>query len=70
VEKGVLSPENRAKQLEMYQGTDTAFELANKYNMKIAFPILAIGIGKFYPRFPVNNLFLVPPFETPVSFFI
>lgn len=36
-DKGVLSPESRAKQLEMYQGTDTAFELAKKYNMKIAY---------------------------------
>lgn len=36
-DKGVLSPESRAKQLEMYQGTDTAFELAKKYKMKIAF---------------------------------
>lgn len=36
-DKGVLSPESRAKQLEMYQGTDTAFELAKKYNLKIAY---------------------------------
>ncbi|WP_297336121.1 amidohydrolase family protein [Algoriphagus sp.] len=36
-DKGVLSPESRAKQLEMYQGTDTAFELAKKYQMKIAY---------------------------------
>ncbi|RIW14636.1 amidohydrolase family protein [Algoriphagus lacus] len=36
-DKGVLSPESRAKQLEMYQGTDTAFELAKKYKMKIAY---------------------------------
>ncbi|SEF89454.1 metal-dependent hydrolase family protein [Algoriphagus boritolerans] len=36
-DKGVLSPESRAKQLEMYQGTDTAFELAKKYDMKIAY---------------------------------
>lgn len=36
-DKGVLSPESRAKQLEMYQGTDTAFDLAKKYNMKIAY---------------------------------
>lgn len=34
---GTLSPESRAKQLEMYQGTDTAFELAKKYKMKIAY---------------------------------
>ena len=32
-----LSPESRAKQLEMYQGTDNAFALAKKYNMKIAY---------------------------------
>ncbi|OYX22492.1 MAG: hydrolase [Algoriphagus sp. 32-45-6] len=36
-DKGVLSAESRAKQLEMYQGTDTAFELAKKYKMKIAY---------------------------------
>lgn len=36
-DKGVLSPESRAKQLEMYQGTDNAFELAKKYKMKIAY---------------------------------
>lgn len=36
-DKGVLSPESRAKQLEMYQGTDTAFDLAKKYKMKIAY---------------------------------
>lgn len=36
-DKGVLSPESRAKQLEMYAGTDTAFDLAKKYKMKIAF---------------------------------
>ncbi len=36
-DKGVLSAESRAKQLEMYKGTDTAFELAKKYNMKIAY---------------------------------
>ena len=36
-DKGVLSPESRAKQLEMYQGTDLAFELAKKYKMKIAY---------------------------------
>ena len=29
-DKGVLSPESRAKQLEMYAGTDTAFDLAKK----------------------------------------
>lgn len=32
-----LSPENRAKQLEMYSGTDNAFALAKKYKMKIAY---------------------------------
>jgi imidazolonepropionase-like amidohydrolase len=32
-----LNPESRAKQLEMYQGTDNAFALAKKYNMKIAY---------------------------------
>lgn len=32
-----LSPENRAKQLEMYSGTDKAFALAKKYKMKIAY---------------------------------
>lgn len=32
-----LSPESRAKQLEMYSGTDHAFALAKKYNMKIAY---------------------------------
>ncbi|MBB6328994.1 imidazolonepropionase-like amidohydrolase [Algoriphagus iocasae] len=31
-----LSPESRAKQLEMYQGTDLAFALAKKYNIKTA----------------------------------
>ena len=36
-DKGVLSPESRAKQLEMYQGTDTAFDLAKKYKLKIAY---------------------------------
>lgn len=36
-DKGVLSPESRAKQLEMYAGTDTAFELAKKYKLKIAY---------------------------------
>jgi imidazolonepropionase-like amidohydrolase len=36
-DKGVLSPESRAKQLEMYEGTDTAFDLAKKYKMKIAY---------------------------------
>jgi imidazolonepropionase-like amidohydrolase len=36
-DKGVLSPESRAKQLEMYNGTDTAFELAKKYNVKIGY---------------------------------
>ncbi len=36
-DKGVLSPENRAKQLEMYSGTDNAFELAKKYKLKIAY---------------------------------
>lgn len=35
--KGGLSPESRAKQLEMYGGTDHAFELAKKYKMKIAY---------------------------------
>lgn len=34
---GALSPESRAKQLEMYKGTDTAFELAKKYNIKISY---------------------------------
>lgn len=32
-----LSPESRAKQLEMYSGTDNAFALAKKYKMKIAY---------------------------------
>lgn len=36
-DKGKLSPESRAKQLEMYKGTDTAFDLAKKFNMKIAY---------------------------------
>lgn len=36
-DKGTLSPESRAKQLEMYRGTDTAFDLAKKYKLKIAF---------------------------------
>jgi imidazolonepropionase-like amidohydrolase len=36
-DKGTLSPESRAKQLEMYKGTDTAFELAKKYKLKIAY---------------------------------
>ncbi|TPV33419.1 amidohydrolase family protein [Paucihalobacter ruber] len=36
-DKGVLSPESRAKQLEMYNGTDTAFALAKKYNVKIGY---------------------------------
>ncbi|UZD22874.1 amidohydrolase family protein [Algoriphagus halophytocola] len=31
-----LSPESRAKQLEMYQGTDNAFALAKKYGIKTA----------------------------------
>lgn len=31
-----LSPESRAKQLEMYQGTDHAFALAKKYGIKTA----------------------------------
>ncbi|MBZ9650724.1 metal-dependent hydrolase family protein [Psychroflexus montanilacus] len=34
---GGLNPESRAKQLEMYQGTDKAFALAKKYDMKIAY---------------------------------
>lgn len=34
---GVLSPESRAKQLEMYNGTDTAFELAKKYKIKLGY---------------------------------
>ncbi|MBZ9627883.1 amidohydrolase family protein [Psychroflexus sp. CAK1W] len=34
---GNLSPESRAKQLEMYSGTDKAFALAKKYKMKIAY---------------------------------
>ncbi|MCU0399908.1 MAG: amidohydrolase family protein [Algoriphagus sp.] len=36
-DKGVLSAESRAKQLEMYSGTDTAFDLAKKYKIKIAY---------------------------------
>jgi imidazolonepropionase-like amidohydrolase len=36
-DKGTLTPESRAKQLEMYKGTDTAFELAKKYKLKIAY---------------------------------
>lgn len=36
-DKGLLSPESRAKQLEMYSGTDNAFELAKKYKLKIAY---------------------------------
>lgn len=32
-----LSPESRAKQLEMYSGTDNAFAMAKKYKMKIAY---------------------------------
>jgi imidazolonepropionase-like amidohydrolase len=36
-DKGVLSAESRAKQLEMYKGTDTAFALAKKYNIKIGY---------------------------------
>lgn len=36
-DKGSLSPESRAKQLEMYKGSDTAFELAKKYKIKIAY---------------------------------
>ncbi len=36
-DKGVLTPESRAKQLEMYQGTDTAFELAKKYKIKLGY---------------------------------
>lgn len=35
--KAGLNPESRAKQLEMYGGTDNAFALAKKYNMKIAY---------------------------------
>lgn len=35
--KAGLSPESRAKQLEMYGGTDNAFALAKKYKMKIAY---------------------------------
>ncbi len=35
--KAGLSPESRAKQLEMYSGTDNAFALAKKYKMKIAY---------------------------------
>ncbi len=35
--KTSLSPESRAKQLEMYGGTDNAFALAKKYKMKIAY---------------------------------
>lgn len=34
---GNLSPESRAKQLEMYAGTDNAFAMAKKYKMKIAY---------------------------------
>jgi len=34
---GGLSPESRAKQLEMYSGTDNAFALARKYKMKVAY---------------------------------
>ncbi|MFD0931255.1 amidohydrolase family protein [Psychroflexus salinarum] len=34
---GNLSPESRAKQLEMYSGTDKAFALSKKYKMKIAY---------------------------------
>lgn len=34
---GNLSPESRAKQLEMYGGTDNAIMLAKKYKMKIAY---------------------------------
>lgn len=34
---GNLSAESRAKQLEMYSGTDNAFALAKKYKMKIAY---------------------------------
>lgn len=34
---GNLSPESRAKQLEMYAGTDQAFALAKKYKMNIAY---------------------------------
>ncbi len=36
-DKGILTPESRAKQLEMYQGTDTAFELAKKYKIKLGY---------------------------------
>jgi len=36
-DKGVLSPESRAKQLEMYKLTDTAFALAKKYKIKIGY---------------------------------
>lgn len=36
-DEGRLSPESRAKQLEMFTGTDTAFELAKKYKMPIAY---------------------------------
>lgn len=32
-----LSPESRAKQLEMYSGTDNAFAMAKKYKIKIAY---------------------------------
>ncbi|WP_212751759.1 metal-dependent hydrolase family protein [Mesohalobacter halotolerans] len=35
--KAGLSPESRAKQLEMYSGTDNAFALAKKYNIEIAY---------------------------------
>lgn len=36
-DKGILTPESRVKQLEMYQGTDTAFELAKKYKIKLGY---------------------------------
>lgn len=45
-DEGVLSPESRAKQLEMYKGTDNAFELAKKYKMKIAYGSDVLFDGK------------------------
>ncbi|MGF1555148.1 metal-dependent hydrolase family protein [Paucihalobacter sp.] len=45
-DKRVLTPESRAKQLEMYQGTDTAFELAKKYKIKLGYGTDVLFDGK------------------------
>lgn len=43
---GVLTPESRAKQLKMYKGTDTAFELAKKYKFKLGYGTDVLFDGK------------------------